>query len=119
MVGPVDTILLTIETSSGDPNVVSREQRFWIDPSRSYLTVRSERRFSGAKNAGSTQLIVVVEKADKSPQGIWYPTLVQHILITEKNGKTTEVRHTTRPFLDFDTEFPDSLFKPVDRPTAE
>ena len=58
----------------------------------------------------------VVEKADRSPQGIWYPTLMRHISVIERNGEKKTIETITRHYLDFDVKFTDDLFKPVERP---
>jgi hypothetical protein len=104
--GPPNTVLLSFRTRSV-------ERRFWVDPARSYITVRSE--LNSNQDHGSTQYIVVTQDADESPAGFWYPTLVRHIEITKNDGKTNSIERITRHFLDFNIELPDDLFKPVDR----
>jgi hypothetical protein len=111
--GPSNTVLLSFRTRSGNLKTVSREERFWVNPARSYITVRSELNFN--EKHGSTQSIVIVEDAVESPAGFWYPTLIRHIEITKNNGKTNSIESLTRHFLDFNVELPDDLFKPVDR----
>jgi hypothetical protein len=58
----------------------------------------------------------VVETADRSPHGIWYPTRIRHSSVIEHKGKKHNIETVTRHYLDFDVRSSDDLFKPVNRP---
>lgn len=109
--GPQDTILLTrwMTTETGE-RLPDSEERFWIDPARSYMTVRYEI---------GDHMTVTVEEAARSPRGIWYPTLVRLTSFNKSNGQTMADETITRHYLDFDVRLPDSLFKPTDRALAK
>ncbi len=97
----------------------SGEERFWIDTHRSHMVVRHDSVTFDLSHVPPGELISfseIVEKADRSPQGIWYPTLIRHIFPMEKNGEKTTVETITRHYLDFAVNFTDGMFKPNERP---
>lgn len=94
---------------------VFRDCRYWVDPGKGYVT----RRFvlAGSKQDGVSQSDAYsMEDLERSPRGIWYPTLVRRKVTQDpppEGNWTDETVH--RFFLDFEAEIPDDLFRPVDR----
>lgn len=116
--GPMDTVKIILRTgSTGTP---SGEERYWIDTQRSHMVVRHESVTFDASQTVPMEVVnqsEVVEKADRSPQGIWYPTFIRHISVIGQNGEKKKTIETiTRHYLDFDVKFTADLFKPVERP---
>src|SRR5262249_55488280 len=116
--GPPDTVMLTVRMV---PSQVSspgayRWQRCWLDPSRSYAVVRTEMSTRLPEVAGGDkdgpELVLVAEKMDKSPSGLWYPTLVSENL-RGGDGKVNEQFY--RFALDFKADLADNVFKPAPR----
>lgn len=109
--GPPGTVLLTrwIKTETGE-RLPGSEERFWIDPARSYMTARYEL---------GDDLTVTVEEAAQSPRGIWYPTLMRHASVSKRNGERTIRETITRHYLHFDVKLPATLFRPTDRAMAK
>ncbi|MGQ0633859.1 MAG: hypothetical protein ACT4QC_04555 [Planctomycetaceae bacterium] len=101
--GPQDTVKVTLFT--GTPEAPG-EERFWVDPQRGHMVVRHE----------VGEFIQVVEAADRSPGGHWYPTVMRHTSVSTENGQKKTTETVTRHYLDFDVKFTDDLFKPVERP---
>jgi hypothetical protein len=116
--GPPDTVMLTVRLTT--PQAYSPEayrwERYWLDPSRSYAVVRSERSLHFPEDAAgdkdSPDLVMVAEKMDRSPSGLWYPTLVSEKL-RGADGKVSEQFY--RFALDFKADFADNVFKPAPR----
>jgi hypothetical protein len=101
--GPRNTVKVTLLT--GTPEAPG-EERYWIDPQRSHMVVQHE--------LGT--FVEVVDEADQSPSGLWYPTLMRHTSVVHENGQKKTIETVTRHYLDFDVKFTDDLFKPVERP---
>lgn len=106
--GPAGTVLLRV-VQSGKPRGAKRSSfpagfRFWIDPSHSYVAMRSEFDYRGGTDT------FIVEQLERSPQGHWYPTVVR-----EKDASTSQEGTTYdrlwHYFLDFNAEIPDELFE--------
>jgi hypothetical protein len=115
--GPVNTVKVILR--SGVPDSSSGEERYWIDTQRSYMVVRHESVTRDAPKAPPVEAInlsEVVETADRSPNGIWYPTRIRHIHVIEPTGKKQTIETVTRHYLNFDVRLSDDLFKPIDRP---
>ncbi len=115
--GPLDTVKVLLRT--GVRGSSSGEERYWIDTQRSHMVVRHESMTRDATKTPPVEVInhsEVVETADRSPNGIWYPTLIRHIFVIEYEGKKHRIETVTRHYLDFDVRFSDDLFKPVKRP---
>ncbi len=115
--GPLDTVKIILRT--GVRGSSSGEERYWIDTQRGHMVVRHESMTRDATNTPPAEvinLLEVVETADRSPRGIWYPTEIRHISVTEQEGKKHRIETVTRHYLDFDVRFADDLFKPVKRP---
>ena len=96
--GPPGTILFELYRADG-PGV----SRFWIDPERGYLVVQME---DGTDEEWSHQTIV--EKAAKSPSGIWYP---ERLSTKSKRSDGEMYKEETNCYVDFEAELPDKLFK--------
>ena len=107
--GPADTIKITVRAGSPD-TTTSVVDRYWIDPNRSHMVVRHESvRFD-------VRFSTDVEQADRSPSGIWFPTLVRHTTIIKQGDETKTVDGVTRHYLDFNVKFSGELFRPDERP---
>jgi hypothetical protein len=116
--GPPDTVMLTVQMTASQVTSPGayRWERYWLDPSRSYVVVRTERRLhppeEAAADPSGPDLVLVAEKMDHSPSGLWYPTLVSEKL----RGADGKVREQFYRFaLDFKADFADNLFKPTPR----
>jgi hypothetical protein len=116
--GPPDTVMLTVRmtASQGTGPGAYRWERYWLDASRSYAVVRTERNMRLPEEAGGDKdgpdLVLVAEKMDHSPSGLWYPTLVSEKL----RGADGKVREQYYRFaLDFKADFGDNVFKPAPR----
>ncbi|MFN0052934.1 MAG: hypothetical protein ACKV0T_12160 [Planctomycetales bacterium] len=115
--GPANTVKVILRT--GTTGSSSGEERYWIDAQRSHMVARYESVTWDATNSPPVEVVnlsQVVETADRSPQGIWYPTLIRHISVTEQTGVKKTIETITRHYLDFDVKFTDDLFKPAERP---
>lgn len=92
-----------------------RDCRYWVDPGKGYAT----RRFvlAGANQAGAPQSdAYTMEDFERSPRGIWYPTIVRRkVTMAPPPGENWRSETVTRFFLDFESEIPDDLFRPADR----
>jgi hypothetical protein len=116
--GPPDTVMLTVRMvpSQGNSPGAYRWERYWLDPSRSYLVLRTERSLHLPEEAADTQsgpdLVLVAEKMDRSPSGLWYPTLVNEKM-RGVDGQVSEQFY--RFALDFKGDFADNVFKPAPR----
>jgi len=96
--GPAETVLLKTDASTEAP-------RYWIDPNRSFLAMRTEERPGN---------VFVLEEPRKSPQGIWYPTVTRMISEYENDGQRITLDYTGYSYLDFNVEFPENLFRPIE-----
>jgi hypothetical protein len=116
--GPPDTVMLTVRmtTSQGTGPGAYRWERYWLDPSRGYVVVRTERSLHLPEEAAGDQsipdLVMVAEKMDHSPSGLWYPTLVSEKMRSD-DGKVRD--QFFRFALDFKADFGDNVFKPAPR----
>jgi hypothetical protein len=111
--GPKNTVKVIVRWESAGNS--TGEDRYWIDTQRSYMVVRHEMvNFDSTQKPPihEVQLSHVVEMAEQSPSGIWYPSLVRH----SSKGKEQITETLTRHYLDFDVKFPDDVFKPIERP---
>ena len=95
--GPPGTILYEL-VQTNDKSVT----RSWIDPNQGYLVEQSE---SGPLELWDYKTIV--EKAAKSPSGIWYPVRLRSYW--RHQGEIYE--DETNCYVDFESEIPDRLFK--------
>jgi hypothetical protein len=105
--GPEGTVLLNIRATRDHGPWAFRNFRYWMDPARDYVSVQFE--WDGATGPDGEPAPAesfMIQEVERSPQGIWYPTVVH------------DERRDSRKwfYLDFDAEFPDELFKPVERP---
>lgn len=79
--GPAGTVLLNYIV---DKKTGYNDCRWWIDPERDYLVLRSEVHFSRDHTAWNN-VTQVIDKLEKSPGGVWYATEVRMGRI-EKSG---------------------------------
>ncbi len=112
--GPPDTVLLELRNLAWKPEHGKRSpqiERFWIDPERDYLVIRSERLVTRKEKE---QIIggSVIEGVTQSPQGQWYPTVIRHLQGTRHMGSDKTQDYILRFYYDFDSPIPDSLFEP-------
>jgi hypothetical protein len=118
--GPPGALLIhrTFSPPGGDDNFY-RQTQYWIDPARRHAAVQAELFDNPAVERDPTSLaiqrheVMVFERFQQSPQGIWYPAIARR-----RAGGTSapgqppqdeEVKHYT---LDFNHEMPGNLFKP-------
>lgn len=114
--GPRASLLIRYRaTRELKDGAVYRDCRYWIDPAKDYVTrqyVVGDANEGGVSESDS----YTMEDFERSPRGIWYPTIVRRRVTMDPppaenwNGDTV-----TRFFLDFEAEIPDELFRPVDR----
>jgi hypothetical protein len=73
LVGASDSVMLTLEgAATGDKKAV-----YWFAADRGHMIVRSEQWYSREKPSDWIETIIV-DSAEKSPKGRWYPTQVRH-----------------------------------------
>jgi hypothetical protein len=91
----------------------------WIDPLRSYLIVRHDAANFDASQTPPVETLnhtYLVEKAERSPRGIWHPTLMRYTGYWTENGEKKARESVVRNYFEFNVKFSDDLFKPTDRP---
>jgi len=89
--------------------------RYWVDPGKGYATRRYI--LADCHQAGASRSdAYTMDDFERSPRGIWYPTLVRRKVTMDPPPAENWTDETgTRFFLDFEAEIPDELFRPVDR----
>lgn len=118
--GPPDSVLLHVRVSGrmpqATPNPKDTRQvqqpdvtRFWLDPVRDHTTIRWDMLRNGEQGEEIVTGSTVIEKMEKSPQGIWYASKVR---ITSKAPGGGESVQVVQIYVDFDTDLPDALFEP-------
>ncbi|MBL8822987.1 MAG: hypothetical protein JNJ77_10400 [Planctomycetia bacterium] len=80
----------------------ARLQRYWVDPTRTYLVMRYDIGEWDDKN--QPLLWRQVEKLNRSPSGIWYPEVVKGVGFVSGHF-----------YLDFKAKLDNSLFEPKER----
>ena len=85
--------------------------RFWLDPQRDYIVVRSK---MVQRDATGKEVVIsddIVEETARSPRGVWYATRIRR--------KDCDPSRAAKPidqvyyiYVDFDVDLPDSLFEP-------
>jgi hypothetical protein len=116
--GPANTVRLIVRGKTAQSNV-SSEWRMWIDPARSYMIVRHEITSLDTSKTPPLETLnrtYLVQQADRSPRGIWYPTLIRYTGTWEENGQKKTQATVTRSYFDFDVNFSDDTFKAVELP---
>lgn len=96
------TTLLHARLSKEYARSSARLQRYWIDPTRTYLVMRYD--IDEWDDPKQPMIRRQVEKLNRSPSGIWYPEVI--------NGNLPV---TMQYYLDFKAELPDKLFTPTER----
>lgn len=89
------------------------EDRFWVDPARSFVTLREDMTVRSGLGARSsfTWNTWLSEEFAQTPGGIWYATVVRW-LPTEQLKAPRKQGRVYRFFMDFKADMPDNLFKP-------
>jgi hypothetical protein len=109
--GPSGTLLLTGRVT-GSAEYALLRHRCWVDPQRSYATLRYE--LDGGPNAAKS--IDIMDRLEQSPTGVWYPTMVrtERIAPAPKPGEPPQQSSgaVTWYYVDFKAELPDRLFEP-------
>jgi hypothetical protein len=97
-----------LNTWNSDPDSAS-PRRFWFDPQRSKMIVRKEH-FRLSQPDVPIEASEVLS-AEKTPQGLWYPTCVRLIDNSVSREDNSRSDSFIRYFLEFDTAIPDDLFQ--------
>ncbi len=113
--GVPNTILVTRPTSlNGSDSGGSGLLRYWVDSNKGFAMVEHDVLTTDAsgKSPGEHDSKYMMEDWRQTPSGVWYPARI---------GNGWALEGPTRPwawyhlFLDFNTEMPDSLFRPEKR----
>lgn len=96
------TTLLHARLSKTYQHSSARLQRYWIDPTRTYLVMRYD--FDEWDDPNQPMTRRQVEKLNRSPSGIWYPEVIKQ-----------SIPMPMHYYLDFKAELPDELFTPTER----
>lgn len=109
-----DALLLKYRHNSTDPDVIA-SCRYWVDPARSYVTLRYELGEAVDAKAGPEAKwpdTYVAEELAQAPSGIWYATVVRRL--PPVKVASPDKRHSMVYwfFVDFNADMPDALFKP-------
>ncbi len=107
--GPPGTILFRCRDSNLRAVGVPDHFRFWVDPTKNYLSMRAEIRVGQPADPTKVAWIDthILESLAKSPKGHAYPTRARQIT---HSGQHEVVRTI---FVDFDAPLPDELFQPL------
>ncbi|HVW39079.1 MAG TPA: hypothetical protein VHB99_17310 [Pirellulales bacterium] len=114
--GPNDSLLLKyLATPEFKIDGAFFDNRYWVDPGKGYAT-RRYLMADGHQAGASRSDAYTMEDFERSPRGIWYPTLVRRKVTMDPPPAENWTDETVmRFFLDFEAEIPDELFGPVDR----
>lgn len=105
---PPGTVLVTSCSTMKRGRRTGYTARHWIDPSRSFIAMKWDWFDDTTKSIKP----YIMEKIDKSPSGIWYPTVMRWKTGSLLSDGSTSMRDQVKQyFLDFEAELPDSLFK--------
>jgi hypothetical protein len=107
--GPPGTVLFHGRDASPRGERAPDFFRFWLDPKRDYVSLRTEIRIGTPRDVTKVAWIDthILEALRTSPQGHTYATRTRQIT----NDGQHEVARTF--FVDFETELPDALFEPL------
>ena len=111
---PANTLLLKYRRRSDDPNAIS-SCRYWVDPARSYVTLRYELGEVPDPKAGPNAKwpdTYVMEDIRQAPSGIWYAAVVRRLFPGKHASPDKRGAMIFRFFIDFKADMPDTLFKP-------
>lgn len=107
--GPAGCVLVeSLRTDNTPGKMIGR--RYWIDPARDYLVMRSESLRGNPNNPEVWQATEIVDMA-QSPSGRWYPTQLRVIggSVSLDTGEKSD--YFNNYYLDFDADVPDELFQ--------
>ncbi len=85
--------------------------RYWLDPKRDYIVVRSQ---MVQRDATGKEVVIsdgIVEETARSPQGVWYVTRIRH-KDCDPSRAAKPIDRIDHIYVDFDVDLPDSLFEP-------
>lgn len=116
--GPEGSVLIQMNFTTPEPQAY-RTAKYWLDPKRGYVAMKSEMSdcasLEADPTAGIDQKRPTYEFSEfrQSPQGLWYPTIraTKFALPPRKEGGERKDLVTTY-HLDFTAELPDDLFQP-------
>jgi hypothetical protein len=109
-----DALLLKYRHHSTNPNVIA-SCRYWVDPARSYVTLRYELGEAVDTKAGPEAKwpdTYVADELSQAPSGIWYATVVRRLSPGKVASSGKRLSQTRWFFVDFKADMPDTLFKP-------
>jgi hypothetical protein len=91
--------------------------RYWIDPARSYVTLRYEVQVGEAMDAKAGPNAqgpdtYAMEDFRQAPSGIWYAAVVLRFPPSKTASPDKPSSVVIRFFVDFKADMPDTLFKP-------
>jgi hypothetical protein len=114
-------VLVKLSATSTNPRYPAAHEWYWVDPSTGHALVRVEK-FSlpaavPADPAKSrSRQTTVMKEFQKSPQGFWYPGVVEDSLPMSEIGKAPAdgaqrtIKTEFHYYFDFDSEIPDAVF---------
>ena len=116
--GPAGCILLTVRHTTKEGRVNEKRigvpdlNRYWLDPQRDYIAMRSEMVMRDETGKESIISNHTVEETARSPQGVWYATKIRlKNAVRGQDGKQfDQIYHI---YVDFDADLPDALFEPL------
>jgi hypothetical protein len=110
--GPTGSLSLQALPPADDPNALGAH--YWLDPLRGYYAMQWGWTDGNAKNDAPKRRYIL-EKVDRSPLGYWYPLVMRHQAAAIVQGTGEVIDHVYRYHLDFKTDIPDRLFRPMER----
>jgi hypothetical protein len=87
------------------------ERRYWLDPERAFIVVRTDWVMRVAAGQEQVTQRTTVEETARSPQGVWYARKIRRIY-PDQAGKVKLAGDVTEFYVDFEVKLPDSLFEP-------
>jgi hypothetical protein len=115
---PADSLLVQyLATDALKQDRAFRDCRYWVDPAKGYVTRRYVLADARNPDGSASTDTYTMEELERSPRGIWYPTLVRRKVtqVPPPDAPNYVDETVTRYFLDFDAGITDELFRPADR----